>query len=189
MKRYVVRLTDAERKLCDETVDRLSGKSQKARRARILRQVDVAGPGWTDRAVAEAFHCRVETVENVRKRCVLEGFERALEGKQRPAGSVPKLLDGRQEAAVIALRLGPAPPGYAKWSLRLLAQHSVELGIADSLSHETVRQTLKKRHCRSQAAVLGDPAGGRRGVRGGDGAGATDLRATVRGESSSPVHG
>lgn len=155
MKKYVVRLTDAERKICDETVDRLTGKSQKARRARILRQVDADGPGWTDRAVAAAFRCRVQTVENVRKRCVLEGFERALEGKQRAAGSVPKLLDGRQEAALIALRLGPPPPGYANWSLRLLARQVVELGIAATISHETVNRTLKKTALRGASCSTG----------------------------------
>ena len=155
MKKYVVRLTDAERKICDETVDRLTGKSQKARRARILRQVDADGPGWTDRAVAAAFRCRVQTVENVRKRCVLEGFERALEGKQRAAGSVPKLLDGRQEAALIALRLGPPPPGYANWSLRLLARQVVELGIVATISHETVNRTLKKTALRDASCSTG----------------------------------
>ena len=83
MKKYVVRLTDEERKICDSTVDRLKGSSQKARRARILLQVDADGPGWTDRQVADAFRCRVKTVENVRRRCVLEGFELALCGRQR----------------------------------------------------------------------------------------------------------
>ena len=144
MKKYVVRLTDEERKCCDATIDRLVGSSQKARRARILRQVDVDGPNWTDRQVAAAFHCRIRTVENTRRRCVLEGFERALQGCQRSAPPVPKLLDGRQEAQLIAVRLGPPPEGYGNWSLRLLARQVVELGIVDSISHETARQTLKK---------------------------------------------
>ena len=107
-------------------------------------QVDTNGPGWTDRQAAEAFRCRVQTVENVRKRCVLEGFDLALCGKQRSAPPVPKLLDGEQEARLIALRLGSRPEGYANWSLRLLARHVVELGLVDSISHETVRQTLRK---------------------------------------------
>ena len=144
MKKYIVRLTDEERKLCDETVDKLVGSSQKARRARILRQVDANGPNWTDRAVAEAFRCRVRTVENTRRRCVLEGFTKALQGQPRTASAVSKLLDGEQEAQLIALRLGPPPEGYGNWSLRLLAQQVVALGIADSISHETARQTLKK---------------------------------------------
>ena len=144
IKKYILRLTDEERKLCDETVDKLAGTSQKARRARILRQVDANGPGWTDRQVAEAFRCRIRTVENTRRRCVLEGFERALHGQPRSALTVSKLLDGEQEAQLIAVRLGPPPKGYGNWSLRLLAQQAVALGIAGSISHETVRQTLKE---------------------------------------------
>ena len=115
MKKYVVRLTDEERKICEETIDRLTGSSQKARRARILLQVDTSGPAWTDRRVADAFRCRVKTVENVRRRCVLEGFELALCGKQRSGPPVPNLLDGEQEAQVIAMRLGPPPPGCGCW--------------------------------------------------------------------------
>ena len=75
----------------------------------------------------------------MRKRCVLEGFDLALCGKQRSVPPVPKLLDGEQEARLIALRLGSPPEGYANWSLRLLARHVVELGLVDSISHETVR--------------------------------------------------
>ena len=116
MRKYIVRLTDEERKLCDETIDKLVGSSQKARRARILRQVDVAGPGWTDRQMAEAYRCRVRTVENTWRRCVLEGFEQALHGCQRTTAPVPKLLDGEPEARLIALRLGPQPEGYGNWS-------------------------------------------------------------------------
>ena len=81
-------------------------------------------------------------MENVRKRFVLQGFEAALERKKQAAPSVPKLLDGEREARVIALRLGSPPPGYADWSLRLLAKRVVELGIVESISHETVRRTL-----------------------------------------------
>ena len=177
MKKYVVRLTDEERKICEETIDRLTGSSQKARRARILLQVDASGPAWTDRQVADAFRCRVKTVENVRRRCVLEGFELALCGKQRSGPPVPKLLDGEQEAQVIALRLGPPPPGCGSWSLRLLARQVVELGIVDSISHETVRQTLRKRCHGAQTAVLGDSARGGCRVRRLHGAGLGDLRA------------
>lgn len=155
MKKYVVRLTDEERKICEATVDRLKGSSQKARRARILLQVDADGPGWKDRQVAEAFRCRVKTVENTRRRCVLEGFELALCGKQRSSPPVPKLLDGEQEARVIALRLGTPPEGYGNWSLRLLARRVVELGVVDSISHETVRKTLKKTASRGASCSTG----------------------------------
>ena len=102
-----MRLTDEERKCCEALLDKLAGSSQKARRARILKQVDAAGPNWTAQQVAAAFGGRVRTVENTRRRCVLEGFELALQGQQRSSAPVLKLLDGEQEAQLIALRLGP----------------------------------------------------------------------------------
>ena len=69
-----MRLTEEERKICEETVSKLKGSSQKARRARILPKVDADGPSWTDRLVADSFSCRTKTLENVRRRCVLEGY-------------------------------------------------------------------------------------------------------------------
>lgn len=143
-KKYVVRLTDAERERCVEIVDKLSGTSQKVKRANILLKADAEGPAWTDEEIAEAFRCRRQTVENVRKRCVLEGFEQALEHKQQD-NRKPKALDGEQEARIIAMRLGDPPQGYGRWTLRLLARKAVELEVVETVSHETVRQTLKKR--------------------------------------------
>ena len=142
-KKYIVRLTDEERKICDDTINKLKGSRQKAHRARILRQVDADGPNWTDRQVAEAFRCRTRTVEKIRRRCVLEGFPLALEGRQGAAAPVPNLLDGEQEACLIAMRLGPPPEGYGNWSLRLLARQVVELGTVDSINQETVGRTQK----------------------------------------------
>ncbi len=143
-KRYIVRLTAPEREICQQTVRKLNGSSEKVRRAQILLKADADGPAWTDQRVAEAFSCRTKTVENIRQRCVQEGFEQALERKRRASPPVPKLLDGEQESQVIALRLGPPPKGYANWSLRLLARRVVELAIVESISHETIRRTLKK---------------------------------------------
>lgn len=144
IKKYVVRLTDEERQILRRIVKKLSGSSQKVRRAQILLKADVEGPGWTDSRIAEAFDCRRQTIENLRKRFVTEGFDIALDGKKRATPPRSKVLDGEQEAQLIALRLGPAPEGFATWSLRLLADKVVELGIAESISHETARQTLKK---------------------------------------------
>ena len=143
-KKYIVRLTAQEREVCQQTVHRLKGSSEKVRRAQILLKADADGPAWTDERIADAFSCRTKTVENVRQRCVLEGFERALERKRRASPPVPKLLDGEQEAQIIALRLGPPPPGFANWSLRLLARRVVELAIVESISRETIRRMLKK---------------------------------------------
>jgi hypothetical protein len=83
-------------------------------------------------------------VENIRQRLVTDGFEIALSGKKRDTPPRQKLLDEEQEAKVIALRLGEPPKGFSNWSLRLLAEQVVELEIVDSVSHETLRKTLKK---------------------------------------------
>ena len=143
-KKYIVRLTAEERETCHETIRRLKGSSERVRRAQILLKTDADGPAWTDRKIAEAFSCRTKTVENIRQNFVEGGFERALERKRRETPPRPKILDGEAEAKVIALRQGDPPKGYANWSLRLLAGKVVELGIVDSISYETVRQTLKK---------------------------------------------
>ena len=143
-KKYIVRLTAQEREVCQQTVGKLKGSGEKVRRAQILLKADADGPAWTDERIADAFSCRTKTVENIRQRCVLEGFERALERKRRASPPVPKLLDGEQEAQVIALRLGPSSKGFANWSLRLLARRVVELAIVGSISRETIRRTLKK---------------------------------------------
>ena len=111
-KRYIVRLTAREREVCRETLRRLSGGSERVRRAQILLKADADGPAWTDQQIADAFSCRTKTVENIRQRCVLEGFEQALERKRRESPPVPKLLNGEQEARIIALRLGSPPKGY-----------------------------------------------------------------------------
>ncbi len=143
-KKYVVGLTDEERKTLREVIRKLKDSSQKVRRAHILLKADAEGPNWSDRQIAEAFLCRTQTVESLRQRLVTEGFDLALRGRKQGQAPRGKLLDGEQEAKLIALRLGTPPKGFANWSLRLLAEKVVELEIVDSISHETVRQTLKK---------------------------------------------
>jgi hypothetical protein len=143
-KKYIVRLSDEERQTCLDVVKKLKGTSQKVRRAQILLKADADGPGWTDAQIAEAFHCRVQTVENVRKRLVIEGFDITLDGKNREKPPTPPLLDGEKEAKLIAMRLGKPPAGYGRWTLRLLADELVALEVVDSICAETVRKTLKK---------------------------------------------
>lgn len=143
-KVYVVKLTDGERAICTDVITRLSDRSQKVRRAHILRQSDVDGPGWTDELIASAYHCRPRTVANVRKRFVEQSFEIALNGLDQTKPSRIPILDGAGEAKLIATRLGEPPTGFGSWSLRLLAEQVVELGIAESISHETCRKVLKK---------------------------------------------
>lgn len=143
-KKYIVRLSQDERSQLEEVIKKLKGTSQRVRRAQILLKADVDGPNWTDQKIAEAFDCRRQTVENIRECLVTEGFKTALDGKKRETPPRKKLLDGEQEAKLIALRLGSPPDGFGNWSLRLLAEQVVELEIVDSISHETVRRTLKK---------------------------------------------
>lgn len=143
-KKFIVRLSEQERGALREITQSLRGGRQKVRRANILLMADAAGPNWKDDQIAEAYGCCHQTVENVRKRFVTCGFEEALVGTVREVPPVLKKLDGRQQAELIALRLGDPPKGYSSWSLRLLARKVVELSIVDSISHETVRVTLKK---------------------------------------------
>ena len=110
-KKYVVRLTEEERGVCAEVVKKLKGTSQKVRRAQILLQADADGPAWIDAKICEAYYCRVETVEQLRKRFVTQGFEVALHGQPRTTSPTPKLLNGEQEAKLIAMRLGKAAGG------------------------------------------------------------------------------
>jgi hypothetical protein len=143
-KKYIVRLSDEERSVCQEVIKKLKGSSQKFRRAQVLLKADADGPCWSDVKIAEAFNSRVQTIENIRKRLVSDGFELTLDGKKRQEPPTPPKLDGKAEAKLIAMRLGKPPAGYGHWTLQLLADELVALEVVDSISHETVRKTLKK---------------------------------------------
>jgi Homeodomain-like domain len=142
-KKYVVRLSDAERETMNQLVKKRRVSAQKVRRAQILLKADADGPNWTDVEIAKAFDSRTRTVEFIRERLLTEGFEVALNG-QTKSRVRRKILDGEQEAKIIALRLGQPPKGFANWTLRLLAEQAVALEIADTVSHETLRRMLKK---------------------------------------------
>ena len=154
-KKHIVRLTNEERETLRSVVRKLKGSSQKVRRAQVLLKADAGGPNWTDTRIAEAFDCRTKTVENIRQRLVLDGFEVLLNGKKRESPPRAKKLDGEQEAKVIAMRLGSPPRGFANWTLRLLAKQLVQLEIVDSISPETVRKTLKKTASRRGKSSIG----------------------------------
>ena len=112
--------------------------------ANILLSIDVNGRSWTDEAAAEAFGCHRNTVANLRRRLVEQGLEAALQRqpRQRPARS--RVCDGESKAKLMALRCSEPPDGYARWTLRLLADKAVEQQIVPAICHETVRQVLKK---------------------------------------------
>ena len=143
-KKYIVRLSDEERVECRQVIKKLSGTSQKVRRAQILLKSDADGPAWTDDKIADAFNCRTRTVEKLRQRVVGHGFRVALDGKQRENPPTPPKLDGKGEAKLISLRLGKPPVGNGRWTLQLLADQLVTLEIVDKICPETVRKTLKK---------------------------------------------
>jgi len=143
-EKYIVRLSDAERHELESIVKKLKGTSQKVKRAIVLLKADADGPNWTNEKIRDLTGLSIQTIVNVRKKLVLEGFDVAIERQKRRLPPIPKKLDGMQEAELIAMRCGSPPEGFGQWSLRLLANQMVVLEIVDSISHETVRQTLKK---------------------------------------------
>jgi len=145
-KRYVVKLDKDERKELSQLVKQEKIAAKKRTHAQVLLVADCSkhGPGWKDEAIAEACRVTVQTVENIRKRLVLEGLEMALNRKKQVRPSRQKILDGEKEAKVVATCCGSAPSGHARWTLRLLADRIVELNIVEAVSHETVRRCLKK---------------------------------------------
>jgi Homeodomain-like domain len=143
-KKYVVELTRAERERLLKLVSSGTAPARMLNRARVLLKADADGPDrWTDERIARALDTSVATVGRVRKRFCRQGLEAALK-RSLPDRVYERSLDGRAEARLIALACSEAPEGRDRWSMRLLADKAVELGIVESLSHETVRKTLKK---------------------------------------------
>jgi transposase len=145
-KTYIVRLTDDERQGLLQLTKSGKAAAYKLKHAHILLQVDANGPNWSDEHVAKAFHWHGNTVRNVRQRFVEQGLEAALVRKKQGKPSRQRLLDGAKEAHLIALRCSQPPAGQAKWTLKLLADQLVALDVVETISYETVRQTLKKTH-------------------------------------------
>ena len=145
-KKDRVTLTLAEREELEGLLARGKADVRKIKHAQILLKADEAesGPAWPDARIAEAFAAGITTVERVRQRFVEEGFASALSPYRGGKRVYERKLDGAQEAHLIALACSDPPEGHARWTLRLLAQHMVELAYVDTLSYETVRQTLKK---------------------------------------------
>lgn len=148
-KRYIVRLTDEERSQLRELLARERLAAKKRMRAQMLLKADASkdGPAWVDTRIAEAFEVSVITVEKVRKQYVLEGLDAAIQRKKQCRPSRQRILDGQKEARLVALCCGKVPAGRGRWTLRMLADELVELEIVDHVSHETVRQALKKTNC------------------------------------------
>ncbi len=142
-KKYNVSLTAGQRKRLEALLARGDGKATELRRARILLKADTRGPGWSDARIAEALECSRVTVENIRRRFEERGMD-SLRRKKQPRLSRERKLDGKGEAGLLAIACGEPPQGRTRWTLHLLADRVVELRLAESISYETVRQTLKK---------------------------------------------
>jgi transposase len=138
-KKYVVKLDPSERELLLEMTRKGEIGARKMKRAQILLKAD---EGWKDADIIEALDTSRSTVERTRKRLVEGGLDKALNEDPRPGQRTR--LDGRAEAHLVALACSDAPGGREHWPLRLLADKLVELGVVEKISHETVRQVLKK---------------------------------------------
>jgi len=144
LKTYIVQLSQEERQSLQDLVSKGKAADYKIKHANILLNIDVNGQGWTDEEVATAFSCHRNTVANLRERLVKEGIDSALNRKPSKMPPRQPIIHGEVEAKLIALRCGEPPAGQARWTLRLLADIAVELEIVPAISHETVRQVLKK---------------------------------------------
>jgi Homeodomain-like domain len=148
MKKYVVTLSGDERKALSDLTSKGKQRSQKILNALILLSCD-EGEYQTERStneeIARVLHISMRKIDRVKKRFVEEGFDAALD-KKMGNRIYAKKTDGDFEAHLVALSCGEPPEGFARWSLRLLADRVVKLNYVDSISHETVRRILKKRN-------------------------------------------
>lgn len=146
MKKYIVTLNDEERAGLTEMVRTGKAAASKITHARVLLKADASADGlaWTDEQIASALDVSRATVERLRQRFVEEGLDAALSRKKQQHPSRERTFDGAAEARLIALACSQPPQGRVSWTLRLLAEKLVELEVVESVSHETVRQVLKK---------------------------------------------
>lgn len=144
-KKYIISLSAKERQSLEQLTKKGKAPAYKINHARILLKADTnqEDGGWIDEAISKALDVSIPTIERVRRLMVEQGIEAALT-RQAPSQSKRRKLDGEQEAHLIAIACSQPPEGHARWTLRLLADRMVELEYVESISHETVRQVLKK---------------------------------------------
>ena len=144
-KMYIVELTSEERSRLEAVINTDRAAAHKRKHAQMLLKADqgVQGPGWPDIKIADAFDCHRTTVENLRKRLVEHGLDKAM-GHGNHGSYRAKKLDGVAEARLIAVACSSPPNGRNRWTVRLLADEMVSLGIVDSCGKTTVHNTLKK---------------------------------------------
>jgi transposase len=144
IRKYIVTLTSEERQRLTRLVSNGKDKAYRIKHANILLAADESGPNLTSQDIAKAFSCHLNTVSGICQLFVEQGLEAALDRKKRQIPPIPRKLDGRGEAKLIALACRKPPAGSSHWALRLLADEVVELGLVESISYETVRRVLKK---------------------------------------------
>lgn len=144
MKKYHVTLTEPERDLLKGIIAKRKADSQPVKRAYVLLAADENQPGWSkDEQIQKTYQVSIRSIERLRERFVEDGLEIALNGKKREKYK-EKVFDGAAEAHIVALRCSQPPIGYARWTVRLLAQQMVELSYVETIGRETVRKILKK---------------------------------------------
>jgi hypothetical protein len=160
VKKYVVRLSGEEREQLEALIRKGKSPARRLVKARILLKADVseAGEGWSDNRIIRALDTSPSLVYRVRKQLAEEGFEAVLSRKRRATPAVPRIFDGEKEAKLIALACSKPPKGRARWTLRLLENKVVELGIVDRASDSTIGRTLKK----TFSSPIADSAGSSR---------------------------
>lgn len=150
VKQYIVSLAAAEQNELQDIIRRRNAKAQVVKRAYVLLAADENGDNLVDSEIAQHYKVTVRCIEGLRKRFVEEGFKQVVYGKKRTVFK-EKLFDGRVEAHLIALRCSAPPEGHSAWTLHLLKDHMVRLGFVESISHESVRQLLKKKSAQALA--------------------------------------
>jgi transposase len=141
-KKFIVDLSDSELKYLIDIISTGKNSAKKILHSNILIKADLRN-NWQDKEISKTFETTIGTVQRIRKRLVEEGLEEALNRKKH-IRTRPRKFDGEQEAYLVAQACSPAPEGYSRWTLTLLQERIIELNIFESVSRETIRQTLKK---------------------------------------------
>jgi hypothetical protein len=144
-QKYVVKLTETERYQLRQLISSGTSPARKLRRAHILLKSDSSegGPNWSYQEIMESFEVSNVAISDVRRTFVEHGLDAVL-NRKKPEREYARRFDGEAEAHLIALACSEAPEGQERWTLRLLKNRLIQLGVVDNCSHETVRTTLKK---------------------------------------------
>lgn len=146
VKKYIVKLSESERKSLQGLINKGKSPAKRLLKARILLKADASkqGESWSDGQIIKALDTNMSMVTRVRQQFVEEGLEAVLSRKQRAAPAITPIFDGEKEARLTALACSTPPEGHARWTLRLLEDKVVELGIVERASDNTIGRVLKK---------------------------------------------